>query len=115
MSLPVIECGSLQLTRQFSISTYRIPTWTTPLVILLFTTALIPGTSLLGHLCSVGVGYICMLLSITLSYSRLEIGLTSNLRRWFGLPENPCAAGESPSLDRRKAQPSRTAPTLCLN
>ncbi|KAL8656611.1 MAG: hypothetical protein Q9210_000149 [Variospora velana] len=42
----------------FSISTFRIPTWTTPLVILLFATALIPGTSLLGHLCSVGVGYI---------------------------------------------------------
>ncbi|KAI4121518.1 MAG: hypothetical protein LQ338_006315 [Usnochroma carphineum] len=41
----------------FSISTFRIPTWTTPLVILLFTTALVPGTSLLGHLCSVGVGY----------------------------------------------------------
>ncbi|KAI4097168.1 MAG: hypothetical protein LQ344_000578 [Seirophora lacunosa] len=41
----------------FFISTFRIPTWTTPLVILLFATALIPGTSLLGHLCSVGVGY----------------------------------------------------------
>ena len=34
--------------------------WTTPLVILLFTTALIPNTSLLGHLGSVGVGYLCM-------------------------------------------------------
>ncbi|CAL8577704.1 Putative rhomboid protease [Xanthoria parietina] len=42
----------------FAISTYRIPTWTTPLVILLFTTALIPNTSLLGHLGSVGVGYL---------------------------------------------------------
>ncbi|KAL8840236.1 MAG: hypothetical protein Q9170_001443 [Blastenia crenularia] len=41
----------------FSISTYRIPTWTTPLVVLLFTTALIPNTSLIGHICSVGVGY----------------------------------------------------------
>ncbi|KAL8953004.1 MAG: hypothetical protein Q9222_001119 [Ikaeria aurantiellina] len=40
-----------------AISTYQIPTWTTPLVILLFTTVLIPDTSLLGHLCSVGVGY----------------------------------------------------------
>ncbi|KAL8854045.1 MAG: hypothetical protein Q9221_001168 [Calogaya cf. arnoldii] len=42
----------------FAISTYRIPTWTTPLVVLLFTTALIPNTSLLGHLGSVGVGYV---------------------------------------------------------
>ncbi|KAL8679755.1 MAG: hypothetical protein Q9186_003971 [Xanthomendoza sp. 1 TL-2023] len=41
----------------FAISTYRIPTWTTPLVVLLFTTALIPNTSLLGHLGSVAVGY----------------------------------------------------------
>ncbi|KAL8693569.1 MAG: hypothetical protein Q9218_001611 [Villophora microphyllina] len=41
----------------FALSTYRIPTWTTPLIVLLFTTALIPNTSLLGHLCSVGVGY----------------------------------------------------------
>ncbi|KAL8788473.1 MAG: hypothetical protein Q9213_001696 [Squamulea squamosa] len=41
----------------FVISTYRIPTWTTPLVVLLFTTALIPNTSLIGHLGSVGVGY----------------------------------------------------------
>lgn len=40
-----------------TISTYQIPTWTTPLVILLFTTALIPNTSFFGHLFSVGVGY----------------------------------------------------------
>ena len=44
-----------------SISTYQIPTWITPLVVLLFTTALIPNTSLLGHLLSIGVGYACML------------------------------------------------------
>ncbi|KAL8943280.1 MAG: hypothetical protein Q9216_001191 [Gyalolechia sp. 2 TL-2023] len=43
------------------ISTYQIPTWTTPLVILLFTTALIPNTSFFGHLLSVGVGYACYL------------------------------------------------------
>ncbi|KAL9031228.1 MAG: hypothetical protein Q9196_000728 [Gyalolechia fulgens] len=41
-----------------TISTYQIPTWTTPLIILLFTTVLIPNTSFFGHLCSVGVGYI---------------------------------------------------------
>lgn len=41
-----------------AISTYKIPTWTTPLVVLLFVTALVPNTSFLGHLCSVGVGYI---------------------------------------------------------
>lgn len=57
-----------------SISTFRIPTWTTPFVILLFATALIPGTSLLGHLCSVGVGYTCML-----QYSKSPFG---EIERW---------------------------------
>lgn len=42
----------------FIISTYHIPTWTTPLFMCLFVAALIPGTSLLGHLCGVGAGYI---------------------------------------------------------
>jgi len=42
----------------FLISEYRIPTWTTPLVMLVFVTALIPNTSFLGHLSSLGVGYI---------------------------------------------------------
>ncbi|MCJ1338487.1 putative rhomboid protease [Bachmanniomyces sp. S44760] len=41
-----------------SISTYRIPSWTTPLALLLIVTALVPNTSFLGHLCSLGVGYI---------------------------------------------------------
>jgi len=36
----------------------QIPTWTTPLVLALFVTFLIPNTSLLGHLCGLGVGYI---------------------------------------------------------
>lgn len=41
------------------IATYRIPTWTTPLVMALVVAALMPGTSLLGHLCGIGVGYLC--------------------------------------------------------
>jgi hypothetical protein len=41
------------------IATYHIPTWTTPLVMILFVAALVPSTSLLGHLCGVGVGYLC--------------------------------------------------------
>ncbi|MCJ1378053.1 putative rhomboid protease [Xylographa soralifera] len=42
----------------FSISTVQIPTWTTPLFILVCVTALVPYTSLLGHFCALGVGYI---------------------------------------------------------
>lgn len=37
----------------------QIPTWITPLVLILFTSILIPHTSLLGHLCAVSVGYLC--------------------------------------------------------
>lgn len=42
------------------IGTHHIPTWTTPLLLILVVAALIPNTSLLGHLCGVGVGYIGM-------------------------------------------------------
>jgi len=42
-----------------SLGIYKIPTWTTPLIVTLFVTFLVPNTSLLGHLCSVAVGYLC--------------------------------------------------------
>lgn len=38
---------------------FRIPTWTTPLVLLFLVTIFIPNTSLLGHLCGMAVGYGC--------------------------------------------------------
>ncbi|KAF4512162.1 hypothetical protein G6O67_001336 [Ophiocordyceps sinensis] len=41
------------------IATYHIPTWTTPLLMIIVVAALIPNTSLLGHLCGATVGYIC--------------------------------------------------------
>ncbi|KOS23371.1 Rhomboid protein 2 [Escovopsis weberi] len=39
------------------IATHQIPTWTTPLLMIILVAALIPNTSLLGHLCGVSVGY----------------------------------------------------------
>lgn len=48
------------------ISTYHIPTWTTPLIMVLVVTALVPGTSLLGHLCGVGFGYLGMVIGLDL-------------------------------------------------
>jgi len=42
----------------FELGTTRIPTWTTPLILVLFVFVLIPHTSLLGHLCGLGVGYL---------------------------------------------------------
>ncbi len=41
------------------IGTHQVPTWTTPIVLVLVVSALIPGTSLLGHLCGLVVGYLC--------------------------------------------------------
>jgi glycosylphosphatidylinositol transamidase len=43
----------------FMLGTYQIPTWITPLVLLLFVSFLIPNTSFLGHLCGLTFGYGC--------------------------------------------------------
>ncbi|KAI3319029.1 rhomboid family protein [Xylariaceae sp. AK1471] len=40
------------------IGTHHVPTWTTPLLMVLVVEALIPGTSFIGHLCGVGTGYL---------------------------------------------------------
>jgi glycosylphosphatidylinositol transamidase len=45
----------------FMIGTTPIPTWITPLVLVLFVSALVPNTSFLGHLCGLVFGYGCML------------------------------------------------------
>lgn len=41
------------------IGTHHVPTWTTPLVMAMVIEALVPSTSLVGHLCGVGTGYLC--------------------------------------------------------
>lgn len=43
----------------FMIATYNIPTWTTPLFLVVVTSALVPSASLLGHVCGLVVGYFC--------------------------------------------------------
>ncbi|KAF3763619.1 Gaa1-domain-containing protein [Cryphonectria parasitica EP155] len=43
----------------FVIATYHIPTWTTPLLLAVVLSALVPSTSLLGHICGLCIGYIC--------------------------------------------------------
>ncbi|KAL2356053.1 rhomboid protein-like protein, partial [Cryomyces antarcticus] len=42
----------------FSLGDVKIPTWTTPLVIILFVSFLVPHTSLIGHLCGAVIGYL---------------------------------------------------------
>ncbi|KAK5653552.1 hypothetical protein OQA88_8811 [Cercophora sp. LCS_1] len=39
------------------VGTHNIPTWTTPLMLLLCAAALVPSSSFLGHLCGLAVGY----------------------------------------------------------
>lgn len=44
----------------FHVGSYaQVPTWTTPLVLALLTTFLVPNASFLGHLCGLAVGYLC--------------------------------------------------------
>jgi hypothetical protein len=42
----------------FVVGTVHIPTWTTPLIMCMVVRALVPGTSLLGHLCGIAIGYV---------------------------------------------------------
>lgn len=42
----------------FTVSDYSIPTWTTPLMLILVISFLVPNTSLLGHLCGAAIGYL---------------------------------------------------------
>lgn len=43
----------------FTIATYNIPTWATPLILIVIIAALVPSTSLLGHVAGLAVGYVC--------------------------------------------------------
>lgn len=43
----------------FMIGENKIPTWTTPLVLVLFISFIVPNTSFLGHLCGLLFGYGC--------------------------------------------------------
>ncbi len=42
------------------IATYNIPTWTSPIALLLCISALVPSSSFLGHVAGLVVGYTCM-------------------------------------------------------
>ncbi|KAL8341222.1 hypothetical protein RB598_003257 [Gaeumannomyces tritici] len=65
------------------IATHQVPTWTTPLVLCLVISALVPGTSLLGHLCGLGVGYLGMFCHPPVFIHDL---LTMGSPRWSRIP-----------------------------
>ncbi|KAI9852535.1 MAG: putative rhomboid protease [Thelocarpon superellum] len=56
--LAVESIKTFKSNPHFTLASYQIPTWTTPLVLTIFTTVLLPNTSFLGHLCGVAVGYL---------------------------------------------------------
>lgn len=41
-----------------SIGNYKIPTWTSPLVVCVVVSMLVSDTSFLGHLCAIAIGYL---------------------------------------------------------
>ena len=45
----------------FQLGDQKIPTWITPLVMVVFVTFLVPNTSFLGHVCGLVFGYGCKL------------------------------------------------------
>ena len=46
----------------FVLGDIKIPTWITPLVLVLFVSVMVPNTSFLGHICGLLFGYGCKLL-----------------------------------------------------
>lgn len=50
-----------KMNPSFQLGTVSVPTWITPLVLVVFVSVLVPNTSFLGHLCGLAFGYGCML------------------------------------------------------
>ncbi len=64
------------------IGTHQVPTWTTPLFVVLVVSALVPNTSLLGHLCGLAVGYLCTSCFYAARIPRPTLFLSLLLTRW---------------------------------
>lgn len=85
MFLAVEAVKTYRTNPHFQLGTIQIPTWITPLVLVFFTTFLVPNTSFLGHLCGLAVGYLCLstisllwsLLTATRGFELLEFSQTS--------------------------------------
>ena len=91
----------------FMLGDVKIPTWITPLVLVVFVSVLVPNTSLLGHLCGLLFGYGC----------NLPLPISSNqqaYRRLRGprVPEIPCTSREDTEMVRRKDESAWKTTTL---
>lgn len=92
----------------FTIGTTKIPTWTTPIVLVLFVSFLVPNTSFLGHLCGLSFGYGC-----EQGHSTLRGKLT--ICRGPRIPQISCTSREGPSVDRREVESAGKIATLRLS
>lgn len=93
-----------------TIGTYQIPTWATPLILVVVVTALVPNTSFLGHLCGLGVGYICKCPSSLLASQKTTD--MKGLRR-TGLSQVPITAREDLALVGGQAEAAAEVAALC--
>ncbi|KAF2459303.1 hypothetical protein BDY21DRAFT_337902 [Lineolata rhizophorae] len=65
----LLSCEAIKTYKanpHFALGPYKIPTWTSPLILILTISFLVPGSSLLGHLCGAAIGYLW-----ALSYLRI--------------------------------------------
>lgn len=99
------------------IATYHIPTWTTPLLMIFVVAVLIPSTSLLGHLCGVGVGYLGKGPPGNriphASYGFMNLGLTCSTSSWSRLYQVSRASRVGAALDRDATEPLGPTSALC--
>ena len=91
---------------------YRVPTWALLLCVIICTEALIPSTSLTGHMCGAAVGYVCMWCSSS-SFSWVSDMSLTVRNRWPRASEVDIPSGKGAHVDRVQAEPSEKATALC--
>lgn len=72
--LAMEACKTYKTNPHFQLGDYKIPTWITPFVMVLFVSFLVPNTSFLGHVCGLIFGYGCK------SFIPLKIDPTNRFR-----------------------------------
>lgn len=97
-----------------SLGTYKIPTWTSPLLACVFASVLIPHTSFLGHLCAVLIGYLREY-SLFLYYTGANALTPYPILSWTRIPQGLCPTREDPPMDRRQVESPGKIAALCIS
>jgi len=71
----------------FQLGDYKIPTWITPFVMVLFVSFLVPNTSFLGHVCGLIFGYGCKLFPFSSQDNLLNISGGLGYLKFLAPPE----------------------------